>query len=116
MQDWQTFLSLEHVWQSTVFLKRPSPPVCQRNTVYGRLHTWHSCGDGRRGPRQRGRGGTGEGGKSEELSMTTTASQMATRACSSPLWPPRAAVHCPFHTWPSGCFSMRVKGFYGRRR
>ena len=37
MHVWQTFLSLAHVWQTSVFLKRMPLPGHQRNTVNGRV-------------------------------------------------------------------------------
>lgn len=41
-QVWQTFLTLEQVWQISVFLKRMPTPGHQRNTVKGRSQTLHA--------------------------------------------------------------------------
>jgi len=40
MHVWQTFLSLAHVWQISVFLKRMPLPGHQRKTVNGRVQIY----------------------------------------------------------------------------
>lgn len=42
MHVWQTFLTLAHVVQTSVFLKRDPAPGFQRKTVNGRVQILHS--------------------------------------------------------------------------
>ena len=40
MHVWQTFFSLAHVWQTSVFLNRIPLPGHHRKTVNGRVQIW----------------------------------------------------------------------------